>query len=150
MKTEVKEKEEIQVAGVAETFPAGTCQKGIPQFWQRHSMENHGIFGVFGICRIQNGSVTYMIADPDHGQEKELQRAVIPAGKWIVFSDHGPLPYAIQKTEEQIRKWESDHPEMETDPSIMVEFYSDPCDYEKGGQDERYSYEVWIRAKQEG
>jgi hypothetical protein len=143
----MEEKDEIKVIGTAETFDINTCQKEIPLFWQRHNEDDHGIHGIYGICSISNSTVKYMIADPDHGQKGELQKAVIPGGNWIVFADHGPLPFSIQKTEEKMAEWRKEHPEKVIVPSIMVEYYSDPCTYEKGGQDEQYAYEVWIKLK---
>lgn len=145
MNIRVEEKKEIRVTGLAGTFTFDNCQREIPELWQRHSLENHVIHGVYGICFFGEDSLTYMIADPDEGQEGDFKRAVLPAGKWLVFADQGPLPFSIQKTEEEMDAWKSAHPETKIDPSLMVEYYSDPCSYEKGALDEQYAYEVWVK-----
>ena len=148
MKIQQEEKQEIPVVGVSRTFAPDTCQKEIPLFWQQFSSLAPGIRGIYGICRIEQDSVTYMIADPSAGQSGAFAEMVLPGGRWLVCSDEGPLPHSIQHTEEQLEQWLAEHPQIETDGSLMVEYYSDPCAYEKGGQDEKYAYQVWKKLKQ--
>lgn len=149
MQVRTEKKEALDLIGVEKTFTADSCMKEIPLFWQEHNASDDGIHGVYGISFIKDNRVTYLIADEAEEEKKGISRH-LPALTWLVAEDHGPLPFSIQHTiHELYDTYLPAHPEVKIDPSLLVEYYSCPCDYEKGGQDENYRYEVWMALQEE-
>lgn len=148
MKAEIVTKKSFRVTGREKTYAIENCMQKIPQFWQEHNAHPDGIHGVYGISFMHETEVTYCIADDAAGQNG-ISHA-FEEGKWLVVRDHGPLPQAMQNTIHVIEDFYLPaHPEIRAEPGVMIEYYTDPCGYEKGGQDENYAYEIWMKIREE-
>ncbi|MCH3971430.1 MAG: AraC family transcriptional regulator [Oscillospiraceae bacterium] len=156
MDYKIVEKEAFKVIGVSKIFNGETSYKDIPAFWTEHSQSDNGkyICGMYGVCiekDEKSQEFEYLIAD-DYNAEKRLPEKFkifeIPKHTWAVFPCVGPLPKVLQKVNTKIfSEWLPNCTDYEIDGGYNFEYYSNPNDYEKGTQDEKYDSEIWIPIK---
>ena len=92
-----------------------------------------------------------MIADdyvPSKDLPKEFETVVIPENTWAVFPCKGPMPDSLQKVNTEIfSEWLPGNSDYEVAGMYNIEFYSSPCEYPNGTQDENYYSEIWMPVK---
>ena len=73
---------------------------------------------------------------------------VIPENTWAVFPCKGSMPEALQKVNTEIfKEWLPGNSDYEIAGMYNIEYYTAPCDYPKGNQDENYYCEIWMPVK---
>ena len=82
-------------------------------------------------------------------EEKESFKVIeIPKFTWAIFSCIGPTNEKMQEINERIfKEWLPNSNDYEIAAGYNIEVYSDPKDYKKGVNDEKYYSEVWIPIK---
>lgn len=93
----------------------------------------------------------YMIGD-DYNSEvkipKDFEVIEIPKFTWAVFSCIGPASTKMQEINDRIfKEWLPNSNDYEIVAGYNIEMYSNPKDYKKGIDDEKYYCEVWIPIK---
>ena len=79
---------------------------------------------------------------------EEFETVVIPENTWAVFPCKGSMPEALQKVNTEIfKEWLPGNSDYEIAGMYNIEYYTAPCDYPKGNQDENYYCEIWMPVK---
>ena len=151
----MEKKGDFTVIGNGKRFAYGDAKDAIPHFWDEHYASGKGkvVCGEYGICLDEEkgtDSFEYLIADVYHGQEvpEGFTLRSIPAFTWAIFPCKGPMPRALQETNEKIfTEWLPNTREYEIAAGYCVERYGDPRKYPLGMQDENYCCEIWIPVK---
>jgi len=153
MNYKIIEKESFTVLGVSKKFKYETCKNEIPGFWADHYKKGNGkyVCGMFGINideKMGSEEFEYLIADvynPSVDIPEGFVTKTIPAFTWAVFSCDGPMPNALQETNNKIfSEWLPALKEYEFAAGYCIEMYDIPDKYPKGTQDENYHSEIWI------
>ena len=156
MDCKIVKKPAFTVIGSAKIIKNEEGYKECPQFWTDHYKMGKGehICGMYGICLDDDapeGSFKYMIADdyiPAKELPEEFETVVIPENTWAVFPCKGPMPEALQKVNTEIfQEWLPGNSDYEIAGMYNIEYYTAPCDYPKGNQDENYYCEIWMPVK---
>lgn len=153
MDYKIIEKDAFKVIGATKMFNSETSYKEIPAFWTQHYQSGNGdyICGMYGVCIETNETsqeFEYLIAD-DYNAEKNLPSEFkifeIPKNTWAIFPCVGPVPKALQAVNTKIfSEWLPNCTDYEIAGGYNIEYYTDPSNYEKGNQDEKYYSEIWI------
>lgn len=156
MDYKIEKKKAFKVLANKGTFSYEEAKKVVPKFWQEHFKEGKGkiIKGVYGINideEMGQSTFEYLIADP-WDEKKEVPKGFevreIPEFTWAVFPCVGPMPKALQDVNTKIfTEWLPALKDYEFAAGYCVEYYDDPCKYEKGTMDEKYYCEIWIPVK---
>ena len=93
----------------------------------------------------------YLLAD-SYNQATEISEGfvsrVIPAYPWAVYSCKGGMPQSLQDVNKKIfSEWLPNSKDYEIAAGYNIEMYSNPSEYSKGIQDEKYYSETWIPVK---
>ena len=118
-----------------------------------YELEGKVVCGMYGVCieEAGNGEFEYLIADnymPWNDIPNGYVTKVIPKHTWAVFSCKGPMPKALQETNNKIfSEWFPNCKEYEIAAGYNIELYDKASDYPKGTQDENYHSEIWIPVK---
>lgn len=157
MDYKIVEKESFAIIGVPKMFRYETAQAEIPGFWTEHfqSEASKQICGMYGVCieDAKSGSeeFEYLIADnyqPQTDIPDGLVTRVIPKLTWAVFPCKGPMPEAIQETNNKVfSEWLPNCRDYEIAAGFNIEMYSDPTGLPQGTEDENYYTEIWIPVK---
>ncbi len=79
---------------------------------------------------------------------KDFEIIEIPKFTWAIFSCIGPSSVKMQEINERIfKEWLPNSNDYEIAAGYNIEMYSNPKDYKKGVDDEKYYSEVWIPIK---
>ena len=152
----IVKKPAFTVVGSAKIIKNEEGYKECPQFWTEHYEKGNGkyICGMYGICLddgAPEGFFKYMIADdyiPSKDIPEEFETVVIPENTWAVFPCKGSMPEALQKVNTEIfKEWLPGNSDYEIAGMYNIEYYTAPCDYPKGNQDENYYCEIWMPVK---
>lgn len=157
MDYKIVEKESFTIIGVSRRFRYETAQAEIPDFWADHfqSEASKHICGMYGAC-IEEGKsgseeFEYLIADnyqPQTEIAEGLVTRIIPKLTWAVFPCKGPMPGAIQETNNKIySEWLPNCRDYEIAAGFNIEMYGDPTGLPQGTGDENYYSEIWIPVK---
>lgn len=156
MECKIVKKPAFTVVGSAKIIKNEEGYKECPQFWTEHYEKENGkyICGIYGICLddgAPEGFFKYMIADdyiPSKDIPEEFETVVIPENTWAVFPCKGSMPEALQKVNTEIfKEWLPGNSDYEIAGMYNIEYYTAPCDYPKGNQDENYYCEIWMPVK---
>lgn len=156
MDYKIVEKEAFTVIGVQKKFLYEDAKREIPKFWASIYQEGKcapvcGTYGVNIDEAMSGNEFEYFIADEYDGKSAVPEGFVlktIPAFTWVVFPCVGAMPNAMQSTNEKIfSEWLPNCNDYEIAAGYNIEMYSDPRDYAKGVQDEKYYSEIWIPVK---
>ena len=156
MECKIVKKPAFTVVGSAKIIKNEEGYKECPQFWTEHYEKGNGkyICGMYGICLddgAPEGFFKYMIADdyiPSKDIPEEFETVVIPENTWAVFPCKGSMPEALQKVNTEIfKEWLPGNSDYEIAGMYNIEYYTAPCDYPKGNQDENYYCEIWMPVK---
>ena len=156
MDCNIVNKEAFTVVARSRVFRYEDAMARIPGFWEEHYRTGGGsvICGMYGICLEEGGpegSFEYLIADdldPSREVPEGFVTRTIPPFTWAVFPCVGKMPQALQDLNRRIfSQWLPENGEYQMAAGINVEMYSDPGQFEKGTQDDRYYSEIWIPVK---
>lgn len=108
-------------------------------------------YGINIDTNMECDSFDYIIGD-DYNSElkvpKDFEVIEIPRFTWVVFSCIGPASIKMRETNERIfKEWLPNSNDYEIAAGYNIEIYSNPKDYKKGINDEKYYCEIWIPIK---
>lgn len=151
MEYRIEEKEAFKVIGLKDNFKYESANQDIPEFWKKFFMKNifHKIKPKYAVNIDRNSnSFDYMIGDEYHSElrtSKDFEVIEIPKFTWAVFSCIGPSNVKMPEINERIfKEWLPNSNDYEIAEGYNIEMYSNPDDYKKGANDEKYYSEVWI------
>ncbi|GLC83015.1 AraC family transcriptional regulator [Lacrimispora brassicae] len=152
----IVEKDSFTVMGVSRTFKYARAKTEVPEFWSElyQPGKESVVCGMYGINideSMGSDEFEYLIAD-DYNPDAEIPEGfvtkVIPAYTWAVFASRGEMPQSLHEVNKKIfSEWLPNCKEYEIAAGYYIEMYSDPAEYSKGIQDEKYYCEVWIPVK---
>lgn len=156
MEYKIEEREAFKVIGLKGSFKYETAYQDVPKIWKKFFMKSvfNKINAKYGINIDTNlgcDSFNYIIGD-DYNSElkvpKDFEVIEIPKFTWAVFSCIGPASVKMQETNERIfKEWLPNSNDYEIAAGYNIEMYSNPKDYKKGIDDEKYYCEIWIPIK---
>lgn len=156
MEYKIEEREAFKVVGLKDSFKYETAYQEIPKIWKRFFMKNtfNKIKSKYAVnidTNMKGDLFDYIIGD-DYNFElkvpKDFEIIEIPKFTWVVFSCIGPANIKMQETNEIIfKEWLPNSNDYEIAAGYNIEMYSNPKDYEKGIDDEKYYSEIWIPIK---
>lgn len=156
MDYKIVEKDAFTVMGASRIFKYDSAKTEVPKFWPEilQAGKEKVICGMYGISidkSMGSDEFEYLIAD-NYDPVAEIPEGfvtkVIPAYTWAVFACRGGMPQAIQYVNKGIfSEWLPNSKDYEIAAGYNVEMYSDPAEYAKGLQDEKYYCEIWIPVK---
>lgn len=156
MEYKIKEKESFKIVGLKDSFKYETAYQDIPQIWKKFFMKSafnkiNAKYAVNIDTNIGCDVFDYMIGD-DYNSEvkipKDFEVIEIPKFTWAVFSCIGPASTKMQEINDRIfKEWLPNSNDYEITAGYNIEMYSNPKDYKKGIDDEKYYCEVWIPIK---
>lgn len=156
MEYKIEEKETFKVVGLKDNFKYETAYKDVPKIWKKFFMKSafNKINAKYGInidTNVGADSFDYIIGD-DYNSElkvpKDFEIVEIPKFTWVIFSCIGNSSITIKETNEKIfKEWLPNSNDYEIAAGYNIEMYSNPKDYKKGIDDEKYYCEIWIPIK---
>lgn len=151
MDYKVEEKEAFTVIGFAKTFPYEKAFTEVPKLWGEFLKKGSTICGKYGINNdkdMKGNEFEYMIADdfrPGMEIPEGFVTKTIPSHTWAIFPCIGDTKKTIQETNQKIfQEWLPNEKNYQIAEGYFIEMYSNPADFPKGVQDEKYYCEVWI------
>lgn len=156
MEYKIEEKEAFKVVGLKESFKYENAEKDVPKLWKKFFMKS--IFSKINAKYAINidpsmGSdvFDYLIGDDYTEKEKlpkDFEIIEIPKLTWAIFPCVGKASETIRAVNEKIfKEWLPNSNDYELASGYNIEHYSNPKDYKKGVEDEKYYCEVWIPIK---
>lgn len=156
MNYKIIEKEEFTVIGVSKIFKYDEAIIGVQQLWEDYFKTGKSdiVQSTYGISIDENmdgNEFEYIIADT-YSTDKEIVEGfitkVIPKHTWAVFACVGTGSNSLQEIHKKIfSTWLPGNLNYEIAAGYNIEMYSDPSEFEKGVQDEKYYSEIWIPIK---
>lgn len=156
MEYKIEEKEAFKVVGLKDRFKYETASQDIPKIWKKFFVKNvcNRIKPKYAVnidTSMGHDLFDYVIGDDYHPElkvPKGLEVIEIPEFTWVIFSCIGPASVKMQETNERIfKEWLPNSNDYEIAAGYNIEMYSDPKDYKKGIDDEKYYSEIWIPIK---
>lgn len=156
MEYRIEEKPPFKVMGISKMFSYESANTDIPGYWDELDIsgKKEPVRGMYGICfdeEMPGNQFRYMIADDflaKTAAKRNLETYEIPAHIWAVFPCLGPMPFALQKVNQQIFScWLPTSP-YEISEGYNIEYYSNADDYKEETSDSSYYAEVWIPVKE--
>lgn len=156
MEYKIEEKEAFKVVGLKDRFKYETASQDIPKIWEKFFVKNvcNRIKPKYAVnidTSMGHDLFDYVIGDdyyPELKVPKGLEVIEIPEFTWVIFSCIGPASAKMQETNERIfKEWLPNSNDYEIAAGYNIEMYSDPKDYKKGIDDEKYYSEIWIPIK---
>lgn len=149
----IVEKDAFKVIGLKDSFKYENANQEIPKIWENFftkavSNKIKPKYAVNIDTNIGCDSFEYVIGD-DYNAELKIPKLFeiieIPKFTWAVFSCIGPASVKMQEINEKIfKEWLPNSNDYEIAAGYNIEMYSDPKDYKKGIDDEKYYSEIWI------
>jgi AraC family transcriptional regulator len=150
MDVRIEKKEAFQIIGKEKLFAYDNSFQEIPKFWQefdfRNACKEENNIGTYGVCiddlENETKEFRYLIAGDYKGGNvcEGLSVVEIPEFTWAIFKCVGPMPGAIQDTNNRIfKEWLPEHEEYEIAAGYNIEWYS--CGDVSAND---YVSEVWI------
>lgn len=156
MEYKIVEKESFKVVGLKESFKYETAYQDIPKIWKKFFIKNvftkiKPAYAVNIDTNMGCDTFDYIIGD-NYNQDlkvpKDFEVVEIPKFTWAIFSCIGPANEKMQEINERIfKEWLPNSNDYEIAAGYNIEVYSDPKDYKKGVNDEKYYSEIWIPIK---
>lgn len=156
MEYRIEEKEAFRVVGLKDSFKYETAEQEVPKIWKKFFMKSvfskiNAKYGINIDTNMGYDSFEYIIGD-DYNSElkvpKDFEIVEIPKFTWVVFSCRGKASETIKETNEKIfKEWLPNSNDYEIAAGYNIEMYSNPKDYKKGVEDEKYYCEIWIPIK---
>lgn len=153
MEYKIEEKEAFKIIGLKDSFKYETAYQDVPKIWKKFFMKSafskiNAKYGINIDTNMGCDSFEYIIGD-DHNLElklpKDFEIIEIPKFTWAIFTCVGPANLSIKETNERIfKEWLPNSNDYEIAAGYNIEIYSNPKDYKKGINDEKYYCEVWI------
>ena len=152
----IKEKEAFKIVGFKDSIKYETAHEEIPKVWKRFFLKKgfskiDAKYAVNIDNNMSGDEFSYIIGDdynPKCNIPKNFEIVEIPKFTWAVFSCTGPANLKMFELNEKIfKEWLPNSNEYEIATGYNIEMYSDPKDYKKGIDDEKYSCEIWIPVK---
>lgn len=157
MDYKIVEKEAFTVIGISKVFKYENAFVEIPKYWEEEYYKNgkkEVICGMYGInmdIQMKGNEFEYMIADnynPILEIPEGIITKVIPKHTWAVFPCIGPSSKMVAEINQKIfKEWLPNCRNYEIAEGYNIEMYTDPQNYQKGVQDEKYYGEIWIPIK---
>ncbi len=156
MEYKIEEKESFKVVGLKGNFKYETANQDIPKMWKKFFMKTtftkiNPKYGVNIDTNMGSDVFDYIIGD-DYNEDlkvpKDFEIIEIPKFTWAIFSCIGPSSVKMPEVNEKIfTEWLPNSNDYEIAAGYNIEMYSNPKDYKKGVNDEKYYSEVWIPIK---
>lgn len=156
MEYKIIEKEAFRVIGLKDSFKYETANQEIPKIWKKFFIKSaftkiKPMYAVNIDTNMGSDVFDYVIGD-DYNSElkvpKDFEIIEIPKFTWVVFSCIGPASVKMQEANEIIfKEWLPNSNDYEIAAGYNIEMYSNPKDYKKGIDDEKYYSEIWIPIK---
>ena len=156
MEYKIEEKEAFKVVGLKESFKYESAEQDVPKLWKKFFMKSafskiNAKYALNIDTTMGNDVFDYAIGD-DYNEEikipKDFEIIEIPKLTWAVFPCVGKASESIREINEKIFKdWLPNSNDYEIAAGYNIECYSNPKDYKKGVDDEKYYCEVWIPIK---
>lgn len=156
MEYKIEEKGAFKVVGLKDSFKYENAYQEVPKLWKKFFMKSafskiNAKYAVNIDTTMGNDKFDYIIGD-DYIEgikmPKEFEVVEIPKFIWAVFKCVGPTEKTIKEINEKIfKEWLPNSNNYEIAAGYNIEMYSNPKDYKKGVNDEKYYCEVWIPVK---
>ena len=156
MEYKIEEKDAFKVVGLKESFKYENAEQEVPKLWKKFFMKSvfskvNAKYAVNMDLAMSNDSFDYLIGDDykeSEKQPKDFEVIEIPKLTWAIFPCIGKASQSIRDINEKIfKEWLPNSNDYEIAAGYNIECYSDPKDYKKGVEDEKYYCEVWIPIK---
>lgn len=156
MDYKIVSKDEFTVIGMSRKFRYEGADTEVPKMWAEYfeTGKCETVCSVYGVSideNMEGNEFEYLIADnynPINEIPEGFTTKFIPKHTWAVFACVGPTPYSIQDVQKKIfSEWLPNCKDYEIAAGYNIEMYSDPAEYGKGVQDEKYYCEIWIPVK---
>lgn len=153
MDYKIVKKDQFTLVGVSKIYRYDEAATEIPKLWASYQQAGKAdaVCSVYGVSIDENmdgNQFEYLIADnynPIKEMTGDFVTRIIPKHTWAVFACKGPNPHSIQDVQKKIfSEWLPGCKDYEIAAGYNIEMYSDPAEYPKGVQDEKYYCEVWI------
>lgn len=156
MEYKIEEKEAFKVVGLKDSFKYESAEKDVSKLWKKFFMKS--VFSKINAKYAINIDTTlghdlfeYVIGDDYTINEKipkDFEIIEIPKLTWAVFPCVGKASETIREVNEKIfKEWLPNSNDYEIAAGYNIEYYSNPKEYKKGIEDEKYYCEVWIPIK---
>ncbi len=156
MEYKIEEKEAFKVVGLKDSFKYESAKQDIPKLWKKFFVKYpfskvKPKYAVNFDDTMGNNTFAYMIGD-DYDESfsvpKGLEIMEIPKFTWAIFTCVGPANIKMPEINEKIfTEWLPNSNDYEIAEGYNIEYYSNPKDYKKGVDDDKYYCEVWIPIK---
>lgn len=156
MEYKIEEKESFKVVGLKGNFKYETANQDIPKMWKKFFMKTtftkiNPKYAVNFDANMGCDVFDYIIGD-DYNEDlklpKDFEIIEIPKFTWAIFSCIGPSSVKMPEINEKIfTEWLPNSNDYDIAAGYNIEMYSNPKDYKKGVDDEKYYSEVWIPIK---
>ncbi|MDO5556645.1 MAG: AraC family transcriptional regulator [Clostridia bacterium] len=153
MEYKIEEKEAFKVIGLSKIMKYDSAYEEVPKLWKSFFAKSQlsNICTKYGVnidSTMSGNEFEYMICD-DYLEGKEIPKDFIvkeiPKHTWAIFSCIGRADKSVAEMNEKIfKEWLPNSTEYEIADGYNVEMYSDPANYKKGTEDDRYYCEIWI------
>ncbi len=156
MEYRIEERESFKVVGLKESFKYEAANQDIPKLWRKFFMKSaftkiNPKYAVNFDANIGYDVFDYIIGD-DYNEDfkvpKDFEIIEIPKFTWAIFTCVGPSKIKMPEINEKIfTEWLPNSNDYEIAAGYNIEMYSNPKDYKKGVDDEKYYSEIWIPIK---
>ena len=156
MEYRIEEKEAFNVIGLSKTIKYETAHGDVPKVWKeffvKSAFKNINAKYAINIDSKMSGSEFEYIIGDDYGLNMKMPNSFvtkeIPKFTWAIFPCIGPSNKTIKEINEKIfKEWLPNSNNYEIAAGYNIEMYSNPKDYKKGVNDEKYYCEIWIPVK---
>lgn len=156
MEYRIEEKDSFKIVGLKDSFRYETAYQEVPKIWKKFFMKS--VFSKINAkyaVNIDNSmgcdSFDYIIGD-DYNAELKVPKGFevieIPKLSWAIFPCVGSAAVSIKEANEKIfKEWLPNSNEYVIAEGYNIEMYSNPKEYNKGTDDEKYYCEIWIPIK---
>ena len=156
MEYRIEERESFKVVGLKESFKYEAANQDIPKLWRKFFMKSaftkiNPKYAVNFDANIGYDVFDYIIGD-DYNEDfkvpKDFEIIEIPKFTLAIFTCVGPSKIKMPEINEKIfTEWLPNSNDYEIAAGYNIEMYSNPKDYKKGVDDEKYYSEIWIPIK---
>lgn len=155
MEYKIVEKDSFNIIGLKDTFKYETAEQDVPKLWKKFFMKTvfnkiNAKYAVNIDTTLGSDKFEYVIGDDynDNKIPKDFEIIEIPKLTWAIFPCVGKASETIQDINQKIfKEWLPNSNEYEIAEGYNIEYYSNPKDFKKGVDDEKYYCEVWIPVK---
>ena len=156
MEYKIKEKEAFKVIGLKESFKYESAEQNVPKLWKNFFMKSsfskiNAKYAINIDTTLSGELFDYVIGDDYNSVEKipkDFEIIEIPKLTWAIFPCIGKASESIREINQKIfKEWLPNSNDYEIAAGYNIEMYSNPKDYKKGVDDEKYYSEVWIPIK---